>query len=132
MDAAATPRGSEISDRDIQKSLSHPADAAEVLLTHDCPPGIGVPGAPGQDHYGPTGVDGLNQLDERFRPRWWFFGHHHNWFDHTSKGTRYIGLPQSWFGYVLLDEEGKVILVENLVPLNPVGRWSRWLKPGQW
>ena len=132
MDAAATPRGSEISDRDIENCLAHPANGVDVLLTHDCPPGIGVLGASGHDHYGPTGVQGMERLAEKYRPRWWFFGHHHRWFDQVSNGTRYVGLPQSWLGYVLLDGPGNVTLVENHIPLNPVGRWARWLKPGQW
>lgn len=132
MDASATPRGSEINERDIQKSLAYPADDVDLILTHDCPPGIGVPGASGQSHYGPTGVQGLEKLGERYRPQWWFFGHHHRWFDHQSNGTRYVGLPQSWLGYVLLNAPGEVTLVENHIPLDPVGRWARWLKPGQW
>jgi hypothetical protein len=132
MDAAATPRGCEVTSGDLEKCLAVDPDQVDLVLTHDCPCGLGVPGAPGLEHYGPPGVPGLARLADHFQPRYWFFGHHHRWFDHRQGATRYLGLPQSWRGYLLLDGQGQVTLVDHEVSLRPASRWVRWLRPGQW
>lgn len=115
MDAASTPRGCEITPRQIEAAMSHDPAGVDLVLTHDCPAHIGVPQAAGLEHYGPTGVPEFTALAERYRPRWWFFGHHHRWFDTEVDGTRFLGLPRCWQGYVLLPEDGLPLVVENLV-----------------
>lgn len=127
MDAGTTPRGTEITDADLRRALAHPPDAVDLVLTHDCPDGIGVPNTPGFEHYGAPGVPGLARIAARYRPRWWVFGHHHRWFDVERDGTRYVGLPRSWSGYALLDGEGNVQTVAHDVPARGDVRRRRWL-----
>ncbi|MBN2452231.1 MAG: metallophosphoesterase family protein [Lentisphaeria bacterium] len=117
MDAYTTPEASLILPRHIDACLALPRDAARLILSHDCPAGIGVPSTPGFEHYGPPGIRGARALADHFRPRFWLFGHHHRWFDATVDGTRFVGLPQSWMGYAVLTREGDLSLVPN--PLNP-------------
>lgn len=126
MDAWSTPRGCEISETDVSACLAHDPADVDLLLTHDCPVDIGVPNTPGLEYYGAPGVPGLAALADRFRPRWWFFGHHHRWFDQTFQGTRYLGLPESWRGYVLLSETGEVRLMRHEVPIKSPPPWKRW------
>jgi Icc-related predicted phosphoesterase len=126
MDAWSTPRGCEISQADVAASLAHAPDAVDLVITHDCPVGIGVPNTPGLEHYGQPGVPELNQIAEHYRPPLWIFGHHHRWHEVTHEGTRYLGLPQSWVGYALLDAEGEVRRVEHEVPIRSSSRWRRW------
>lgn len=127
MDAWSTPRGCEITAADLEACLGHASDDVDVILTHDCPAGIGVPNTRGLEHYGPPGVPGLDRLAEHFRPTLWFFGHHHRWFELERAGTRYCGLAQSWMGYVLLSPEGKIRRIDNEIPIAPRSRWRRWL-----
>ena len=127
MDAWSTPRGCEITIADISASLAHPSDQVDLVLSHDCPEGIGVPNTPGLEHYGAPGVPQMTRLAARYRPRWWFFGHHHRWFDLSHDGTRYIGLPQSWRGYVLLHDDGELEIVEHEIPIGTRPWWRRWL-----
>jgi hypothetical protein len=97
-----------------------------LVLTHDCPPDIGVPNTPGLEHYGRPGVPQMVRLAERYRPRCWLFGHHHRWFDSEKDGTRYIGLPQSWDGYVLLRDDGRFEMVDHAVTFDRGPWWRRW------
>ena len=130
MDAGSTPRGCEITAADVEACLAHAPDEVDLVLSHDCPTGIGVPNTPGLEHYGPPGEPQLTRLAAHFRPRWWFFGHHHRWFDHERDGTRYMGLPQSWVGYVLLHADGEVETVRQEVPLESRPWWRRWFGSG--
>ncbi len=129
MDAATTPRGAEITPSDVDQCLLYQPDDVDLILSHDCPAGIGVPGAPGMEHYGAPGEPRLTLLAERFAPRWWFFGHHHRWFDLVHEGTRYVGLPESWVGYALLHEDGQVDLVQHRVARSARPWWRRLLGP---
>jgi predicted phosphodiesterase len=125
MDAWSTPRGCEITDQDIAACLARPAGSVDLVITHDCPCGIGVPNSPGLEHYGEPGVPGLERIAAHLKPRLWFFGHHHRWHDHESNGTRYIGLAESWRGYCLLDGDGRVRRVEHEVALPVRPAWYR-------
>ena len=127
MDSWSTPRGCEITDADVDACLAHDPEAVDMILSHDCPADIEIPNTPGLEHYGTPGVPLMNQLADYFRPRWWFFGHHHRWFDLSRDGTRYIGLPQSWLGYVLLNPDGDIEMVKHEVPIKTRSRWRRWL-----
>jgi len=128
MDAVSTPRGSEISTTDFETCLCHDPKAVDLVFTHDCPMDIGVQGTPGMECYGKPGVPQMTQLSERFQPKLWFFGHHHRWFDTTHRQTRYIGLPESWVGYALMDKEGQVELVEHALKLGSKPWWKSWLQ----
>jgi hypothetical protein len=126
MDASSTPRGCEITSEDVDACLRHPVDAVDMVLSHDCPADIGVPNAPGLEHYGAPGVPLMARLARHYRPRWWFFGHHHRWSDLTRDGTRYVGLPQSWTGYVLLHADGEIAKVSHEVPIDSRPWWTWW------
>jgi len=115
MDPAATPPKAVIAPEDIETCLRLPSSAGRVILSHDCPAGIGVPNTPGFEGYGPPGFRGGERLAAHFKPKLWFFGHHHKWFDRTTGGTRYVGLPQSWEGYALLDPHRTLRLVRHAV-----------------
>ncbi len=124
MDPIATPPGSVIAAEDIQRSLSHDPGAVEVVLSHDCPQGLEIPHAPGFEHYGPVGFEGSESIRRRYRPRLWFFGHHHRPVDVTIEGTRCIGLPQGWCGYGLLDACGGYEYVPHPIS-RPPSTWAR-------
>ncbi|MCP4291117.1 MAG: hypothetical protein GY780_04715 [bacterium] len=127
MDAATTPRGSEITEEDLDLCLSYPAKDVDLILTHDCPTTIGVEGAVGMEHYGIPGEPRLDVLETVLQPRWWFFGHHHRWFDFQKNETRFVGLPESWRGFVLLYDSAHVELVRNLVAIGKRPWWKRVL-----
>lgn len=126
MDACSTPRGCEVTAADLAACLAHDPDTVDLVLSHDCPADLGVTNTPGLEHYGPTGVPLMDGLAVRFRPRWWFFGHHHRWFDLARDGTQYVGLPQSWCGYVLLFADGRITRVSHDVPMGTPTPRKRW------
>lgn len=127
MDAVSTPRGTEITQEEIEACFTHGIDTVDVILTHDCPEGIGVSGSPGMVCYGTPGVPALGQLALHFKPRLWLFGHHHRWFDARIDGTRYVGLPESWVGYVLMDTSGGIRIVENKISIRQRPWWQKGL-----
>lgn len=128
MDAHTTPERSVISTSDIERCLAYPPDTVDVILSHDCPRGLGLTNRPGFDHYGETGFEGGDAIARHFQPSYWLFGHHHRCFHTTVAGTTYIGLPQSWQGYAVLTDDGAFELVENRVSRAlPARRWFRWL-----
>lgn len=127
MDAWSTPRGSEISDQDIDACLEHAPGSVDVVISHDCPTGIGVTSAAVLAHLGQPGVAGLTRVAGHLNPRWWFFGHHHRWHESDHNGTHYCGLPQSWEGYVLVDPRGGVRRVQRVVAPAGRSRWRHWM-----
>jgi predicted phosphodiesterase len=127
MDAWSTPRGSVISDGDIAACLRNGPGSIDIVISHDCPTGIGVASQEHMTHLGPPGDPGLARVHQTLQPRWWFFGHHHRWHERESDGTRFVGLPQSWRGYVLLRGLESVQRVDNEVALSTGLGWLRWL-----
>lgn len=123
MDLHTTPRGCEITDRDIDTCLAHPAEGVDIIISHDCPNDIGVPNSPGFEHYGKPGFRRGRELIERFNPRQWIFGHHHKWFHAEIGETHCQGLAESWNGYALLDDEGRFSAVKREIEL-PRGFWQ--------
>lgn len=105
MDALNSPSGSEIKDCEIDNCLCHSKEQVDIILTHDCPCGIGVPNAPGFEYYGPPGFARSQELVEHFQPRKWFFGHHHRWFKNHLGNTEFHGLPESWKGFGILAQD---------------------------
>lgn len=124
IDSITTPRGCEITDLDMEACMAHPPHEVDLILSHDCPVDLGVPGSSGLVQYRSTGEPLLNKLAGHFQPRWWFFGHHHRWFDLEKGGTRYIGLPQSWEGFLLLKSDGEVEIVQHNVSIES----RSWIK----
>ena len=78
----------------------------DFILSHDCPLGIGVPNTPGFEFYGEPGFPRSRELVEHFSPKKWFFGHHHRWFSKKIENSFFLGLPESWKGFGILDENG--------------------------
>ncbi len=115
MDAHTTPLRAEITSGDIERCLKHPADAVDVIISHDCPPNIGMINRPGFEHYGTPGFSGGERLADHFHAKFWIFGHHHRWYDVSMNGTRYCGLPHSWNGFLLLSADGALQIVHNRV-----------------
>ncbi|NLI75508.1 MAG: hypothetical protein GX442_03590 [Candidatus Riflebacteria bacterium] len=130
MDAMTTPMGCEIRPQDIEACLAHPAGSVDVILSHDCPRGIGVTNAPGFGHYGAPGFPRGREIAAHLRPRHWVFGHHHRWFERDQEGVSYWGLAESWKGFALVTEGQDLRVVKNLVN-PPAGVWTRlwrWLR----
>lgn len=126
MDAMTTPRRAEVTDADIDQALSHPADGVDVVISHDCPAGIGVRNTSGFEHYGPPGLDRGLEIARRYQPRLWIFGHHHKWHRHEDEHTRYFGLSQGWNGYGLMKKDGSFSIVEHHLEYKRPSGWS-WL-----
>jgi len=127
MDSFTTPERSLLKERDIHRCLRHPPDAVDIVLTHDCPSGIGMSGSPVFSHLPPPGFRGSPELLSHFHPHLWFFGHHHRWFQTALNGTRFFGLPEAWCGYALLHEDDRVDCIEHHI-LPPPTNWQRVLR----
>lgn len=125
MDSWSTPSGSEIGAADIAACLAHPPGSVDVVISHDCPTGIGVDSTADFAHLGPPGVADLARVAAHLRPRWWFFGHHHRWHDHEAGGTRFVGLPRSWQGYVIIADDEPPRLVRHEVTRRRRPWWWR-------
>lgn len=115
MDAMNTPAGAEITPVDLAACMAHESGAADLMISHDCPAGIGVPGTPGFEFYGDPGFKGGLEIARRMKPGLWLFGHHHKWFETTHEGIRYLGIPEIWKGYALLRQGLNVTTVENYI-----------------
>lgn len=126
-DAWSTPSGSEITEDDVTACLAHDPAVVDLVVSHDCPTGIGVASAGNLAHLGPPGDTGLARVARHLRPRWWVFGHHHRWHDCEQSGTRFLGLPQSWEGYALLHPTGELDRVEHAVERGRTSGFWRWL-----
>lgn len=119
MDSINTPYGAVITPRDIENCLTWPPDSIDVVVSHDCPSGIGVSGKEGFEECGPPGFAGSRSILERFRPRLWLFAHYHEWFEATEGDTRFQGLAPAWEGYAILDQDGILSVVPNPVEETP-------------
>ncbi len=116
MDAITTPSAAVIRDHNIEECLGFHPDRVDIIISHDCPQGIGVPNSPGLEVYGKTGFARGTELSEHFRPKLWIFGHHHKWFELCRDETRYLGLSGSRRGFVLLGENYEYIIINNHIP----------------
>lgn len=98
-----TPPGSTINDYDIEKALS--LDRVDMILTHDCPYGIGVKSnffTPGR--YVDVGAKELYLLFD-LKPSIWLFGHHHLNFTAIHNTIHLIGQTVACDGFGILDTE---------------------------
>jgi len=105
MDSMITERGAVITDQQIDACLSVPPGDVDIILTHDCPVGIGVPNTPGMGHFGVPGFPRSDELVHHFKPRLWLFGHHHKWYLYNNDHTSFYGLCGAWKGFGLLDKD---------------------------
>lgn len=125
MDAAITPSGSEITAWQIQACLDYSPGSVDVVLTHDCPKNIGILNHRGFEHYGEPGFDGGLEIARHLKPKLWFFGHHHRWFERIIDNTRFIGIAEAWKGYALLLADGRVIIEKNEIK-RKLSWWQRF------
>lgn len=126
MDAHTTPMGSVVRPEDIDRCLLHPPAAVDVIVTHDCPTGIGVANSPGFEHCGPPGLPGSERLVRHFEPPLWIFGHHHRWFDARRGRTEFHGLAQSWCGCAVLSRMEGYRAIPNPIPPRPSWTARLW------
>ena len=94
------PRGSTFTDEEVQSALVH--GETDILITHDAPIGLGIPGHPA---FG-GGIDvGTKRLLPLYglKPKLWLFGHHHQRVEKEEKGVKHFGLDCVDFGYALLN-----------------------------
>ncbi|MDT8390558.1 MAG: metallophosphoesterase [Lentisphaeria bacterium] len=122
MDAHVTPERSVIKPRDIHMCLSHAPDTVDIVLSHDCPDGLGIENRAGFEHYGEPGFVGGKAIADHFHPSHWLFGHHHRCIEKTIGRTTYIGLPQSWEGFAVLSDSGDIRLIGHTIPNPPLPR----------
>lgn len=115
MDSMITEKGAVITDRQIERSLSFPPDSVDIIITHDCPTGINVPNTPGFEHFGQPGFPRSDELASRYKPKLWFFGHHHNWHDYSDTHTDYYGLSGIWKGFGLLDDSYNFTMINHKI-----------------
>ncbi|MHC1788732.1 metallophosphoesterase family protein [Solidesulfovibrio sp.] len=135
MDSINTPPGSVITNREIEACLQVAPDAVDIVVSHDCPRDIGVQGKADFNYCGTPGFAGSRRMLKRFAPRFWFFAHHHEWFEAEACGTRFYGLAPAWEGYGVLEGQDRFTLVRNRVeepppPPGPARRnWRSWFRP---
>jgi hypothetical protein len=67
------------------------------------------------EFYGNPGFERGEELIEHFKPKKWFFAHYHRWFSGKIGESEFFGLPESWKGFGLLDEQGNYQAVEHAV-----------------
>jgi len=115
MDSLITERESVITDQQIDSCLAIPSEAVDIVITHDCPVDIGVPSAPGMEHFGQPGFPRSSEISSHFKPRLWFFGHHHEWYYYSDYHTRYYGVCGVWKGFGILDENFNFTMVSNSI-----------------
>lgn len=127
MDAMITEQGAVITNKQINACLSIPRSEVDILITHDCPVDIGVPNTPGMDHFGNPGFPRSGELSAHFKPRLWFFGHHHEWFSAQDAHTAYHGVCGIWKGFGLLDDQYNFTRVTHPVPWDKTPFIERFL-----
>ncbi len=113
MDSMITQKGAVITDIQINQCLAIPCDKVDIILTHDCPAGIGVPNTPGFEHFGDTGFPRSAELAAHFKPKLWLFGHHHKWYSYQDGATSYYGLCGTWKGFGILDNNYNFTIVKH-------------------
>lgn len=101
VDARSNAAASLVSERDLQRSLRHPQDAVDAILTYDAPTGMDLRITSSFKRSAPRFSGGL-ELARRFRPRLWFFASPHEAFHAVKHGTVFHGVPPATEGYSLL------------------------------
>jgi len=124
MDAFSTPLESVIKDDDIEQCLKFAGHSIDVVISHDCPNYLNVPNTPGFECYGKTGFAGGEKIRDHLQPRFWIFGHHHKWFEKKLDQTHYIGLAESWNGFVLFDQKDFPTIIKNHITLDNIKKKS--------
>jgi Icc-related predicted phosphoesterase len=116
MDPINTPPGAVIRAEDIKKSILQNCKKIDIVISHDCPMGIGVPGTPGFEYCGPTGFKNGLSLLKHFKPKIWFFAHYHKWFSVYVGQTRFLGVGLARDGFVLLRDDFSAEIIN--LPIN--------------
>ena len=98
----------DIADEDIEQAMSQ--GMPDIIISHECPAGIGIHGSAfvfNKDSTLPVmpGDLRLTKVMEYHKPKFWFFGHHHVWFETRIGNTKLVGLPEGQNGSLLFDTE---------------------------
>ena len=96
----------DILDEDIALAMTQ--KRPDIIVSHDCPAGIGMPsnlmfsGVKSE-----TGDRRLTRVLKYFKPDFWFFGHYHVWHEIQVKNikTKLVCVPESKFGGMLFDTQ---------------------------
>lgn len=101
VDAPSSAAASLVSERDLQRSLRHPHDAVDAILTYDAPTGMDLR-IKSSFRRPASGFPGGVELARRFHPRLWFFASPQQAFHAVKHGTVFHGVPPATEGYGLL------------------------------
>ena len=63
----------------------------DIMFTHEHP--LSFPYGSYTKEFGRADKQALDALREKFRPKWWFFGHHHDFQEGETSGTRWMCAP---------------------------------------
>jgi Icc-related predicted phosphoesterase len=113
MDPINTPPGSVITDEDIEKCLYHNSQDIDIIISHDCPQGIGVPGTVGFEYCGEPGFPRSREILNQIKPKLWIFAHHHKWHQICDQNTGFYGLDVAYNGSAVLDQNFKITFLKQ-------------------
>ncbi|MCP4050237.1 MAG: hypothetical protein GY730_05985 [bacterium] len=113
MDPINTPPGSVITKEDVRKSILHNSKEVDIVISHDCPEGIGVPGTPGFEYCGSTGFKEGKLLLRHFKPEIWFFAHYHKLFSVYVGKALFLGLGLAKNGFAVLKDNFTLEIVQT-------------------
>ena len=99
-DAYNCPQGSTFTDEEIDITLSK--GKTDILISHDGPHGLLIPGHPAFGGGIDVGCKRLNKL-YGLSPKIWFFGHHHQTVSMEQHGVRNYGIDCVEWGYGIFD-----------------------------
>ena len=92
------------------QDISKPPPAIDILMTHECPKGVGMKGNPriaamfGLPPNMECGDISLTRLWHAMRPRLQINGHHHRLHEYVSPaGLRHLTLPVSQVGFAVIN-----------------------------
>jgi predicted phosphodiesterase len=141
MDPINTPPGAVITGENIEKCLYHNSQDIDIIISHDCPEGIGVPGTIGFEYCGEPGFPRSREVLDKIKPKLWIFAHHHKWYVAKEQNTQFFGLDVAYNGCAVLDDNFNVTILKHSVNENlgltqrfhgkedhlwPVSRRNKW------
>lgn len=63
----------------------------DMIISHEFP--VAFPYGSYKKEFGRSDKQALDALREKFKPKWWFFGHHHNFQEGETEGTKWMCAP---------------------------------------
>lgn len=96
------PPGSLFTEEQIKRCLNK--DDIEIIITHDGPKGLGIPGHPAFGGGMDVGAEQLLSLYD-LKPKLWLFAHHHITLQMENRGVRHYCLDCCDQGFGLLEPQ---------------------------